>query len=137
MGGSSSKKVKEEANKKNTKLKDDQNETYYREQKQKEIHNKIINNDKNLIIFDDVSNDIEEFTLDKNGLLINEKEKDIIKPKIEPRVESKLEPIKKKEPNVEPKIEVETEEKPDNHIGEKPVSKISLINYNDIIKEKE
>jgi len=103
MGGSSSKK-KEESNKIKIPLKDEQNETFYKEQKQKDIHI----NDKNLIKIDDISNDIEELTLDKNGLLINEK--DIIKPRVEPHSEKKL---------------------------TKKMSKISLNNYNNIIKEKE
>ena len=103
MGGSSSKK-KEESNKIKVPLKDEQNETFYKEQKQKDIHI----NDKNLIKIDDISNDIEELTLDKNGLLINEK--DIIKPRVEPHSEKKL---------------------------TKKMSKISLNNYNNIIKEKE
>ena len=103
MGGSSSKK-KEESNKIKIPLKDEQNETFYKEQKQKDIHI----NDKNIIKIDDISNDIEELTLDKNGLLINEK--DIIKPRVEPHSEKKL---------------------------TKKMSKISLNNYNNIIKEKE
>ena len=103
MGGSSSKK-KEESNKIKVPLKDEQNETFYKEQKQKDIHI----NDKNLIKIDDISNDIEELTLDKNGLLINEK--DIIKPRVEPHSEKKL---------------------------TKKMSKISLNNYNNNIKEKE
>lgn len=103
MGGSSSKK-KEESNKIKVPLKDEQNETFYKEQKQKDIHI----NDKNIIKIDDISNDIEELTLDKNGLLINEK--DIIKPRVEPHSEKKL---------------------------TKKMSKISLNNYNNIIKEKE
>ena len=86
MGGSSSKSTDEVKN--DLKDKDDQNETNYKEKKDsKEITLKINCNDNNNTNNDlskkekekdDISNDIEELTLDKNGILINEK--DIVRP---------------------------------------------------------
>jgi hypothetical protein len=86
MGGSSSKPTEEVKN--DLKDKDDQNATNYKEKKDsKEISVKINSNDNNNTNNDlskkekekdDISNDIEELTLDKNGVLINEK--DIVRP---------------------------------------------------------
>ena len=79
MGGSSSKKDNEEFNNDKVKLKDDQNATNYKDKKEsKDI---FINNNNNLNKIEDISNDLEELTLEQNGVLINEKE--IIKSKNE------------------------------------------------------
>ena len=114
MGGSSSKNIN---NDKIESYKGDDNETMYKDKKeQKEIidknyiNNKKINNNSNcnnLKQIDDISNDIEEFTLDKNGLLI--KEKNLIKLTLVPKIQ------------LEKEI---TENAP-------------ILTYNDIIKEEE
>ena len=74
MGGSSSKTTNNDKKKENIPFKGDENETMYREKKEQK---EIINNNKintNIKKIEDISNDIEELTLDKNGVLINEKD---------------------------------------------------------------
>ena len=85
MGGSSS-KIKDESDNDKKKFNDEQNETNYKDKKDsKDIF--VNKNDNNLNKIEDISNDIEELTLDKNGVLINEK--DIIKPRSELHSEKK------------------------------------------------
>ena len=80
MGGSSSKAKTDEKNDSKNKEKDNLNETNYKDKKDsKEIpvkDNPDNNNNNNSAKKEnpDISNDIEELTLDKNGLLINEKD---------------------------------------------------------------
>ena len=108
MGGSSSKTTNNGKKKENLSIKSDENETMYRDKKdQKEIINNNIINNNNLKKIEDISNEIEELTLDKNGLLINEK--DLIRSAEIPR---------------EKKTMIN-------------IPAIPIINYNDIIKEKE
>ena len=81
MGGSSSKNNDEQPNNNVKELKDEENETNYKDKKEKEI---IINNNNNnnKNNKEDISNEIEELTLDKSGVLINER--DLVKPRTEP-----------------------------------------------------
>ncbi len=78
MGGSSSKAKTDEKNDSKNKDKDNLNETNYKDKKDsKEIpikDNPDNNNNSAKKENPDISNDIEELTLDKNGLLINEKD---------------------------------------------------------------
>jgi hypothetical protein len=95
MGGSSSKQINNHnIDKIESFIKGDENETMYKDKKEQNeiINENVINSNKksnkskfnNLLKqTDDISNDIEEFTLDKNGLLI--KEKDIINLSIAPK----------------------------------------------------
>jgi hypothetical protein len=119
MGGSSSKQINNHnIDKIESFIKGDENETMYKDKKeQNEIINKnVINSNKKSSISkinnllkqtDDISNDIEEFTLDKNGLLI--KEKDIINLSIAPK----------------------------NQLEKEKIEDTPLLTYNDIIIKEE
>ena len=79
MGGSSSKAKTDEKNDSKNKDKDNLNETNYKDKKDSKeipIKDNPDNNNNNSAKKEnpDISNDIEELTLDKNGLLINEKD---------------------------------------------------------------
>ena len=79
MGGSSSKSKTDEKNDSKNKDKDNLNETNYKDKKDSKeipIKDNPDNNNNNSAKKEnpDISNDIEELTLDKNGLLINEKD---------------------------------------------------------------
>ena len=135
MGGSSSKKTNEDSKNNLKELKDDQNATNYKDKKEpKDIfinkNNNIDNNDNNLIKIEDISNEIEELSLDKNGLLISQK--DMIKPRTEPPSEKKS-TKKLVVPNINNIIIKENEE---NIIAysEKESQKVIINFYDDFIE---
>ena len=135
MGGSSSKKTNEDSKNNLKELKDDQNATNYKDKKEpKDIfinkNNNIDNNDNNLIKIEDISNEIEELSLDKNGLLISQK--DIIKPRTEPPSEKKS-TKKLVVPNINNIIIKEKEEKIIAY-SEKESQKVIINFYDDFIE---
>ena len=135
MGGSSSKKTNEDSKNNLKELKDDQNATNYKDKKEpKDIfinkNNNIDNNDNNLIKIEDISNEIEELSLDKNGLLISQK--DMIKPRTEPPSEKKS-TKKLVVPNINNIIIKEKEEKIIAY-SEKESQKVIINFYDDFIE---